>query len=140
MGVFNRNDFFSLVNRFWFEAFLLYLNMAVLYFDTIGNKNPVVDKDTIIWFLKQKAAQQSKANRTKFWLNLLESYYNSLIKYEAYELLDFIKSQTTIVQKKNRAKWRIAQEKKSNEEIEHWRKFSDERKLRVDLIKNIGLN
>lgn len=112
----------------------------VLYFDDIGNKNPIVDFEVIKWYLSERAKHTSKSQRTRFWLNMQERYYSALINSEAYELLDFIKSQTTAAQKKNRAKWRIAQMKKSKQEIENWSKIADDKKIRYELISKIGMN
>lgn len=114
--------------------------MAVIHFSDLGNKNPIKDKDTIIWFLTQRANQYPRSHRTKYWLNIHEQYFKRLIQLEAFEVLEFIKAQTTVVQKKNRAKWRIAHADKSKKEMEYWRKHFDKQEVMNSLIKNISLN
>lgn len=113
---------------------------GVLYFEGIGNKNPIVDKDTIIWYLEQKEKMLNKSHITRFWLQMEEHYTQSLLRLEAFELLNFIKTKTTAQQKKNRGKWKRLQQEKSEQELKYWREYNDNRGMINELISKIRLN
>lgn len=113
---------------------------GVLYFEGIGNKNPLVDKDIVIWYLEQKEKTIHRNHRTRFWLNMEERYSESLLRMEAFEVLRFIKWKTSAEQKKHRGKWKREQAEKSQKELNYWREYSDGRNLINDLISKVRLN
>lgn len=111
-----------------------------LYFDGLGYRNPVVDYEQIIWFLQQTVQGKSKSVATRHWLNIKEQYSSPLIKLEAFELLNFIQSKTTAEQEIRRALSRIKTKEKNKKEIDEIMSWSEQRKLKKELIGKIFLN
>lgn len=57
----------------------------------LGHRNPVTEKDQIIWFWTQRAkSYKQKNHQTRYWLDLREIYEPHLKKMEAFELLAFL--------------------------------------------------
>lgn len=111
-----------------------------LYLEGLGDRDVVTDKDQIIWFMDQIVKRKSKAEATKFWLSFRESYFDALIKAEAYELLNYIKTKATDAKLKRRQEWRKKSKEKAEKEIKNMEIFLEQCKIKRELIDLIRLN
>ena len=111
-----------------------------IYFDGLGYRNPVTEHQQIIWFLEQTCNGKSKSIATRFWLDMKERYTKQLVKAEAFELLNFIQSKSTTQQEIRRALSRIKTKDKNQKEIDEIMSWSEQQKLKRELINQIGLN
>jgi hypothetical protein len=112
-----------------------------IYIDDLGNKHPIKDKDTIIWFWEQRIKLYNKQNaKTRYWLNLLESLERRLIRLQAFELLYFLKSKVTAEQMNNRHAQRAIAKAKAQLEWDSMQDWYTNYKLKVELttIKNLN--
>lgn len=96
----------------------------------VGYRDPIIDYDTIEWFLLQKVKlYKNKASKTKFWLDILNQHERDLFNLGASKLLSFIKSQVTEAQEKkgdeSRAKSKvkalIENNNAENDWLEHYK-------------------
>jgi hypothetical protein len=111
-----------------------------VYFEGLGYRNPVSDKDQIIWFFEQTAATKHKNHVTRYWLDLKEWYMKCLLEREAYELLAFIMDKLTTAQEKRRQESRKKSKAKAEKEMEAFNNWYAEYNAKRNLINQIGSN
>lgn len=113
-----------------------------MYFDGLGYRDTVKDKNDIIWYFEQIAKTKTGRNgeETKYWLNLREWYGEKLLKHEAYEVLEFIKIKATDAKVKRREMFREKSKIKAEKEMKHLKSDIDQWSLRRQLTKDISAN
>ncbi len=114
--------------------------MAQIYIDGLGYRDPIKESGQIIWYLKNRAGAMARGHDTKYWLDLLENYGQTLLKMQAYEVYAEIKAWATDEKVKRREQARVRAKEKAEKEIEHFKQWNDQWRLRRELIKTIGLN
>jgi len=111
-----------------------------IYFEGLGYRNPITDKDLLIWYFGQTAKSKPKNHVTRYWLNLKEWYAKKLLEMEAFEVLAYITEKSTTAQEKRRAAFRIKAKQKAQLEMEQFNEWYDERKAKQELISQISMN
>lgn len=113
-----------------------------LYFPLIGKVDPVADKDQIIWVLDQAAKRytNTKANETRYWLDVLETWKRRLIAHQAYEVLEHIKSHVTEAQQRRREKYRREAAERAEKEWKNFVRHNEKWKMMNELKKMITPN
>lgn len=111
-----------------------------IYIDGLGYRNPIADKDQIIWYFNQISNTKGKGEATKYWLNLREWYAERLLTLEAYELLDFIKAKATDARMKRRKQFREKAKETSEKEMENLKIEQGWRTMVRSIINQIGRN
>lgn len=111
-----------------------------IYIDGLGYRNPIADKDQIIWYFEQTAKTKHKSHVTRYWLNLKERYAKPLLTLEAFEVLAYITSKSTTAQEKRRAEYRRKAKLTAQMEMDNLRAQTDEWKAKSELIKQIRYN
>lgn len=114
--------------------------MSTIYINGLGYRNSITEKEQIIWYFEQMAASKSKSFATRYWLDLKETYTNALLKFQAYELLEYINSKSSKEQDMRRALSRIKAKEKQEKELEHWQEWREKRVVTKELTEKIGLN
>lgn len=112
-----------------------------IYIDELGYKNVFADKDTIIWFWEQRIKLFARQNaKTRYWLNILECNEKALLKYQAFELLLYLKQKVTQEQINKRFAARAVAKAKAQLEWDALKEWQSNYKLRVELttIKNLN--
>lgn len=116
------------------------MNKPLIHIEGVGYRNPIDDFEEIAWLFSQVAKGSNPSHATRYWLNLHEKYFDTLMKVQAFELIAFLKSQTTEKQKKNREIWKDRHKKMSKATMEEHQQMMCKAKYRFDIIQNISLN
>jgi hypothetical protein len=106
----------------------------------LGYRNPIADREQIIWYFEQTAKSKHKNHLTRYWLNLKEWYAKKLLENEAFEVLAYITDKSTTAQEKKRLESRKKSKEKAQLEIEQFKKDWDVRKAKIELINQISMN
>ena len=78
--------------------------------------------------------------KTVYLLDFRERYFDDLLKFECYELLEFLTDRLDENQIMNRFKWRIKQKEERELEFKRWNRWLKEREALRELVSSISFN
>lgn len=107
--------------------------------------DPVSDHQTIIFIWNQEASARAKwkdngAGVTRYWNDLFEQYFQKLVFAQAYELVDFLKTKSSIAKINKRQTDRLQSQAKAILELAQTEDKIKAYQARRNLIGQISPN
>lgn len=106
-----------------------------VYISDLGYRDTNADAKQIIWFWTQKAKLMSDRQRVSYFLQIKKSWTETLIKAEAYEMLQFINEQVTTEQERKREKAAAKARIKAEIEMQEFEKRAEEMRVKNHWLK-----
>lgn len=114
--------------------------IKTIYISDLGYRDPIADKEILLWYFQNIAKTKSKGEATKYWLDLMEQYGETLLSLQAFEVYILIKSNATDAKMKRREESRKKTKENSEKEIAAFLKQHEERKAILELIYLVRYN